>query len=76
MENNEQTDFDKFFDDDGDGVTDGQLVRVNGSHVGKITLIGDGDFVVEGWPVDDIVDTLEVVPEPMDTANIHPTIKE
>lgn len=71
-----QTDFDKFFDDDGEPVKDGQMVRVNGSHNGTLRLMEDGDFAVEGWDKDVIIDTLERVELPIDIDNIHPTIKE
>jgi len=77
MPNEDKTNFDRFFDDDGDAVKDGQLVKVNGSHTGKLNLKDDGDFTVEGWPVDQIIDTLERVDDlPIDIDTIHPMIKE
>lgn len=76
MANYRHTDLARFSNLDCEGVRDGQEVRVNGYHVGIIHLLEDGDFHIDGWDENEIID-LEVMHETtLDTANIHPTIKE
>ena len=78
MKNQQYTDCNELFDDDGEGICDGQVVLVNGSHKGRVHLDGRGNFQIEGWTAQQVIESLEVIPEdvPFDTANMHPTIKE
>lgn len=65
------------FDEEGTPISDGQTVRVNSEHVGDIHITGPGQFTVEGWPEDQIIEVLEIVNEPtLDIDEIHPMIKE
>lgn len=54
-------DCDELFDDDGNGICDGEKVRVNGDFIGKVHLTDDGKFSIEGWPNDKIIESLEVL---------------
>lgn len=57
----QKTPCDKLFDDDGNEVCEGALVRVNGEYVGKVHIKGEMKFHIEGWPADEIIQSLEVV---------------
>lgn len=58
---NQQTPCDELFDDDGNGICEGQEVRVNGSHIGKVHIDGEGKFHIDGWPHDQIIESLEIL---------------
>ena len=76
MEKTQQTPCDELFDDDREPIRDGQEVRVNGYFVGKAHINSDGEFYIDGWSHDEIIESLEVIPElPIDIDDVHPTIK-
>ena len=61
MAKEQYKDCDELFDDDGNGICEGQKVRVNGDFGGIERLDGNNKFHIEGWPTDKIIESVEVI---------------
>ena len=61
MAKEQYTDCDELFDDDGNGICEGQKVSVNGDSVGRVRLDGNNKFHIKGWPAGKIIESLEVI---------------
>jgi hypothetical protein len=77
MSKEQYTNCDELFDDDGKSICDGDKVLVNGEHVGKVYFNENHKFHIEDWPIDNPIESLEVIQAPdVNIDNIHPMIKE
>ena len=48
------------FDEADNEIRDGDMVRVNGEHEGRIHITDRG-YSIEDWPRDQIIDSLEIL---------------
>ena len=61
MQKEQRTECEELFDDQGEPICDGQMVRVNGDYVRKVHVDGGGLFHIDGWPRHILIQSLEVV---------------